>query len=216
MAATPFFDAIKQMREQEELLLYNYVLSIGAEDEEATRQYLEAAYQLEKSSYPFTAPPFDAEAACWAARYVYIGAQLMLYRKHEPEQLPELLPSYTGKQTAGAILSADLCLRFVPAMINELRLHDAQDLLIPMLEKQLATWHYSGIATRDHTPELDFSEISNNPCLHQLYADRVVQYKHLPRAQHPALATTIAANLGNHAAHFWNEFNVPSTHDDNG
>ena len=201
-------DMIIRLRQQEEILLYDNILHTAADEELMLQSFLEQEYRTEAAGFPYTAPPFHPEAALWAAKTVYTAAQLMLYRQNKPDNLAALLPGFTGEYTASSILSADLCLRFLPDMLIQLRVIDSADALIALLEQILLHWHYSGIACPLNPEKLDFSGAYADNCLMQLYADRIVAYRRLRLAAHPACKDLLAANMGIYASEFWNEFQL--------
>jgi hypothetical protein len=199
-------DMIRQLRQREEVILYGVLLNLTSEDLAGTTTFLEQEYECEALHFPHAVPPFDASAALWSTRIVYTSAQLLLARESMPTELPTLLPDYEGAQTPSAILSADLCLRFLPAMIKHLRAADSEDPLIPLLEKHLITWHYSGVDHPLDIAALDFSAYTD-PCLHALYRDRIIHHQHIALATHPVFEASIRAAVGLHGNVLWKKFN---------
>jgi MoxR-vWA-beta-propeller ternary system domain bpX4 len=194
---------IQHLRQQEEILLYNNVLLVNAADEAATLTFLAHEYQTEALDFPHIPPVFDEQAALWAAKTVYIAAQLMLFRTQKTAELSDLLPAFANEITPSAIVSADLCLRFLPDMLTQLKGIDSQDGLIDILENTLSQWHYSGIQYGVNTENTDFSLLKNNDCLLQLYANRITFFKKMRLAQHPAFQSIIAANMGIYGSELW-------------
>jgi len=210
MTGNYFLQMIQQLRQQEEILLYGNILHIHAEEVADVADFLEQEYRRESLGYPYTAPAYQPEAASWAARTVYLIAQLILYREDQTEELETYFPAYTGYMDAGAILSADLCLRFLPDMLIQLELIDTQDELINRLQQLLATWHYSAVSATLETAPENLEAVAANPCLHQLYADRIIACKKISLAQHPTFRDRIGASLGMYGPVFWNEFKTVS------
>lgn len=202
-----FLKMVRQLRRHEEIVLYQNIFEIKDGETEAVAAFLKAEYLEESIEYPFEIPIFNIEAATWAAKTIYIAAQLLLYRKNKVEDLPSLLQAFPTKPTSDSILSADLCLRFLPDILVELKIIDSSDPLIEILEKILHQWHYSGVNYNLDIEQLDFAPISDHPCLLQLYCNRVVQYKKLHLANLPALQDSISANLGTHGNELWKDFN---------
>ncbi|NJO02201.1 MAG: hypothetical protein HC880_11380 [Bacteroidia bacterium] len=195
-----FLQMIRHLREHEEVMLYGHLISPSEEAEQEVANYLAAEYHREVWDYPFTAPPFDAQAAGWAACTLYMAAQLMLYRESTPPSLP-----YSSEIHAGAILSADLCLRFLPPILQHLQGMDPEDPLIDQLTTHLRIWHYSGISYALSPEGLDFEAITRDACLCQLYINRIIAHKRLPLALHPAMVAGVRASLGNFSHEFWAE-----------
>jgi hypothetical protein len=201
-----FYDTIYQLRTKEALILYDKVLEFKPSDEEVMKAFLGMEYEEELLNYPFSAPFFNAEAAFWGAKTVYMACQVLLYREHDVRELGSLLPPFSGEITAEAMLSADLCLRFLPQILTEAKFIDPEDALIPILEVLLAQWHYSGVGVAIELEQMDFEPVFSNSCLEQLYIDRVIEKKDVKRAEQPRLKEKIGATMGNYLEDYWKEF----------
>lgn len=206
-----FVKMIKRLREYEEVVLYENILSIEKEEQAEIVDFLAREYQIESVSYPSTPPLFDGEAALWAAKTVYIAAQLMLYRENKETELEALLPMFSVAITPSAILSADLSLRFLPDMILQLRAIESEDKLLTILDNIMCQWHYSGIRYLQSSESLDFTNITSNECLGQLYTDRVIEFKNLRLAKHLAVQKMIRAALGDLGNIYWSDFKFETT-----
>jgi len=209
-----FLKMIQHLHQEEEVLLYANILEFSIQDQHEVVAYLREVYAAASLDYPYQAPEFDENAALWAAHTLYMSNQLLLYRENAEADLGKILPYYTEAITPSAILSADLTLRFLPDVISELSVIDPDDALIPILESHLLVWHYSGVHYKLDIGKMAFATISKNPCLKQLYCDRIIQYKHRALAQHPLFHQTIKANLGIHAATFWKDFELEYLEED--
>jgi hypothetical protein len=202
-----FYKMIERLRHHEEIMLYDNVLAISEEEKRLVTAFLETEFQRESLNYPRGYPGFTEDAALWAAKTTYVAAQLILYRQNKDEDLKTLLPDYPSEKSAGAFLSADLCLRFLPDMIRQLKIIDSGDPLIEVLQNILQQWHYSGIGY----DELDFhamkfETIVQNEALLQLYCTSIIYHKNTKLAQHPDFNEVIGAQLGIYNQEFWNEF----------
>ena len=207
MGNTYFTDMIIRLRRQEEILLYNNIIEVTEPESKAAIEFLRKEYEQEALDHPYTVPEFDPAAAVWAAKTVYVTAQLMLYRENRADDLQALLPAFPGEITPSAVLSADLCLRFFPSILFQLKVIDTADALIPLLEAELHRWHYSGLQYPLETDKLDFTVIATNECLGQLYTNRIIDYKKIQLAKHPACKDRIVASLGLYADEFWKDLN---------
>lgn len=203
-----FLKMIQSLRQHEEIMLYGNILNISPQERDHVVNFLRDEYEREVLEYPHAAPEFNPDAAIWAAQTIYLAAQLILYRENKNTELLILLPDYEHEINASAILSADLCLRFLPEMIQQLKLIDSEDHLIELLEKKLVTWHYSAITYSLDISQFDFTFASSNKSLFQLYSDRIIENKKLHLAQHPLFRQYINAQLGIYGADFWNEFKI--------
>lgn len=199
---------VRHLREQEEIMLFRNILNIDEYDAAETTSYLEEEYRKESLEYPYTAPPFDPAAALWAAKTLNMAAQLLLYRENKPEDLASLFPAYEKEINSAAILSADLCLRFLPGTAKEMKLIDSMDPIILLLERILVQWHYSGISYPTDPEKPDLQTVTNDPCLLQLYLNRIIHYKNIKLALHPLFHEKISANLGLYVNDYWKAFNI--------
>ncbi|MGG9962274.1 hypothetical protein [Ferruginibacter sp. SUN106] len=206
-----FYNTIFHLRHHEEIILYDRVLNFVPEDEALVKELLAIEYETEVLNYPFTPPPFNATAALWAAKTTYTTCQLILYRENKADELPQLLPVYEGAIDASAILSADLCLRFLPQVLKDTKNIDPDDALIVLAEGHLQQWHYSGIGYPAKTALINLNSVAENDCVLQLYTDRVIQKKDVQRAQLPLLHQKIKAAMGMYSSRFWKELNTVNT-----
>jgi hypothetical protein len=202
----PFIDTLMHLRQSEEVLLFDNKLPIPAESMQDLTRFLAAEYTGESIGYPGQAPPFDEDAAAWSSLTFYKSAQLILFRETGAADLVMLFPDYEKPITPSAIASADLVLRFLPGVVNQLKKIDAEDALIPVLENFLARWHYSAVSYKLSVNELDFEPVIIDPCLFQLYVDRIISHKNITLALHPVFRQRVKAALGIHADIFWKGF----------
>lgn len=208
MEHNPFLDTIFQLRREGDLVLYDSFQLPADEECLIAGELLEEDYEQEKNGYPFTAPPFDLPAAIWGAKTLYTFTQLVLYRKHEEAAIPELFTPYTGTITPGAILSADLCLRFLPQLYQQVSNIDDADVVLPLMQDLLNQWHYSGIGRLTAPDVNQLTIIKSNNCLQQLYADRIIARKDKTLAVHADWHLTIKACLGIYGDIYWKELKL--------
>jgi hypothetical protein len=210
-----FLSTISHLREQEEMLIYDRCTSTTTKEEKAVADLLGKEYAKEVMNFPGIAPSFEREAAVWAARVVFNASQLLLSREQDAPDIVKLLPPYSGAMTPAAILSADLCLRCLPDIIEKAREINPDDPLIGLLEHLLRDWHYSGIGyswlpegsgeAKDTGDLFDFSPILADDCLRLLYIDRVIERRVTALANLPELRAGILAVMGDHNTSFWKE-----------
>jgi len=209
-----FLKMIQNARTNEDVILYGNILNISNEDYNKAVIYLEKEYNREALSYPFVCPPFDANAAMWGAKTFYLATQLWLYRENPVDDLKALLPAYNSEINAGAILSADLLLRFLPNVITQLKLVDITDDLILILEDFMKTWHYSGIPYLSSYDGLDFNIVQSDNCLKQLYVNRIIDFNKIEWTSCPELKETILSNLGIFGNKLWAAYKEHGTERD--
>lgn len=200
---TPFLDTIYHLRTIEQVILYDKLITIAQTEETEAVLFLETEYEKETLEYPGIAPGFNSGAALWAARTVYLATQLLLHREHKMSDVKELLPFYIGEIDASAMISADLCLRFLPQIITEIRKIDPEDLIIEILEQHLIQFHYSAIGFDLDAENISFDVVAANDCLLQLYVDRIVQRKSIKWAQSDFIKKQLEIGFGDYQKLFW-------------
>lgn len=205
-----FLRTIQHLRHYEEILIFACQPDISSAEITEASSYLDKEYQAESLNFPFKPPAFEKEAAIWAAKTVYLTAQLIVYRKQSEQELFRTLPAFDKEITAGGILSADLYLRFLPQLKIFLHKLDPEDSIIPILDKILHRFPYAAVGTSIVARDQDLQPIVHNPCMLQLYTDRVIARADLKKALHPLIKPSVEAALGNHAAYFWNTFKIES------
>jgi len=198
-----FLNTISQLRNTQELIIYNFKLKTTSKEDNVLISYLESEYDNEKGNYPFEAPHFDAQAALWGAKTVYFSAQLILQRQDTHKELQKLFANEPENVNPSSILSVDLCLRFLPHLYNELKNIDPLDPLLNLLTPIMEKWHYSAIGLLMSHENLNFECYLSNPTVKQLYLDRIIQEKAIEWAEFPQINTVINANLGFYKKHFW-------------
>lgn len=199
-----FLETISYLRQEEHLVAHANVLKTTRTEEEDIALFLEQEYENESLNYPFSPPEFNAKASVWASKIIYYATLLLLYRNDTQKDLKELFEDYEGVIDTAAILSADLCLRFLPQITMELKRIDFEDPLIPILENILNIWHYSAIDTNAEPPEIDFKLFLQNDCLTQLYLNRIIENKVLSWAENPYINKLLNSQLGYYKSYFWN------------
>lgn len=187
---------VRSVRQQEEVLLHGQGASFNTAENEQVTAFLQEEYARESQEYPGSPPAYQADAALWAAKLVYISAQLILYRKENPEALRNKIHPYPAPIQAASMLSADLMLRFLPDLLIQLRAIDATDPLLPMLESILQQWPYSALVHPFEEDHLDYSLLNSHPCLAQLAVNRIVVNRKTEALKQPELQALLKANVG--------------------
>jgi len=201
----PLYDTIEGLRINEEILITANISKIDEDDAHETVLMLQKEYDLEKANYPFSPPEFDSKAALWSCKVIYYAAQLLVNRTNTNKKLDDIVPMYAQPIDASAILSVDLCLRFLPYFISEFRYIDPNDPIIERLMKISEQFHYSAIGQDLDLDKLDFEPILQNNCLKQLYLDRIVERKAIHYAKLECIEPLLHQNFGNYKSHFWKE-----------
>ena len=196
-----FLATIDRLRTQEALVLQPVMPTVSEEDIQDVGDYLEREYEREQLEYPHGAPPYEAAAARWAARLIFYAGHLLLHRTDLPESLSQYLTAYPGPLSHGAILSADLCLRFLPDLLQKGHAIDTDDELLPLLEEILRPFGYSGLGYFEGRMEV--ADWMEDACLRQLCLDRIIGLQLGPYLEVSPWQGWIMESLGGHAATYW-------------
>lgn len=206
---TPFLETICRLRSNEEIVVFEKQFSTNAAEEKEVIFFLETEYENESADYPFKAPAFHEGAALWAAKIIYFGAQLLLFRKETAKDINVLFPAFTDQRSEAVQLSADICLRFLPYVTNKLKEIDPEDPLIKKMETILLSFPYSGIGYFTETGKLQFDDhCMDNDCSRQLMINRVIAKRDRCTATDPSIKPLIESALGDHQPVFWPGLNL--------
>lgn len=202
-----FFETIYLLRGEERLVLFLRDFERSLRNSKRIMAFLSEEYERETLDYPGVAPAFDSDAALWAAETVYFSAQMMLHYSETAPLIDKLCGAYRGTLTAGAMLSADLLLRFLPQIVSQLDSVDPEDPLVKRLLEHLRIFHYSGIGCAQLSEaELDFTWLRPDECLGRLYLDRVWERRSVADALRPELEPLLRADYGDYAKTLWPEY----------
>lgn len=208
-----FLEMIESLLKDEEVILYENRLSISSEEKSFVITFLENTFEEEALNHPFSKIQFRPDSALWAAEFVYLAAQLILYRKDQNKDLKNLFPELELDISPETMLSVDMCFRYLPDMITQLKLIDTEDPLLDILEMELTKWHYSGINSNLDIDKLNFDVIFTNKRLQQLYLNRIVDFRNEKLAYHIQIVPLLKENFGIYSKDFWKENKSITTHD---
>lgn len=201
----PFLETIYHLRTIEQIILYDKVTEITKLEEKETLEFLRDEYEKERLQYPFETPVFNEASAVWASKIIYFSAQFLLNRQNTDKDLTAFLPDWKEAISPSTLLSADLCLRFLPQIVQEFKNIDIDDMIIPILEKHLQTFHYSAIGFANRLEKMDFT-LFDNDCFKQLYLNRITSRKDIALSTLPELNRMLQSNFGAYSKQFWNNF----------
>lgn len=172
-----FFDTIELLRTKGDIILHSSFVQWSEDDEEYVTKFLEEEYNKEACNYPGMLPAFRPEAALWSAKTVFLSAQLLMLRDIPEVEFPKLLPPFNAEINLGAVLSGDLCLRFLPEIIEKAEDIDTYDGLIPLLDNLLLDWGYSSVGRRfaDTDAQLRNTEVLKTKEFQLLLIERIVE-----------------------------------------
>lgn len=209
MSESHFLQSIYQLRTEEHIILYQQQFEIQNDEEKDVCNFLKDEFTEEQFEHPTPHLAFDEAAALWAAKIIYTSAQLLLYRQQDSIDLEKLLPYYEAPTlTAEAMISADLCLRFLPGIVLQFENMHPTDPAIERFEHILNTFHYSRIGYSAIDQPIDTSLLAQHKGFELLYINRIVERKDVVLAKHPTLHRTIQVYLGLHTHTFWPAFPI--------
>jgi hypothetical protein len=186
------------------------IVPFDQEDLRIAGVHLKQYYGDDSTEMPGQVPPYDPEAALWAASYLYRAIQFIQIRRlGEAEIKTHLLP-FPGTQTVSAIYAADLILRYMPGLFQLARGLSPEDPLVKELEFMAAQWPFSLAGSKDIVSE-DLSLILQHPSLKIAYIDRIVHARDMRKCSHPACLPLVQEALGTHASILWPEFEIDLT-----
>jgi hypothetical protein len=167
----------------------------------ATVLLLEEYYKQDILEMPMVAPGFSADAALWAAQYLYTAIQLTVLRDAQEEIVEQQLKEFPGTITFEAVYSADLVLRYLPSLFNLAKGLAPSDILVKKMRKTAEDWPFStvGIETENSNEEM----ILSHPSLKQAYADRIIAEKDKNRTKSEKIKEALLESMGNHASVIW-------------
>jgi hypothetical protein len=143
---------------------------LPASDRDAAIAVLAAAHADALLDLAGPALPFDAATALAAAEAAWAACWFLLSRQEQPDEVVRTLPVVQPKNTPAAHLTADVVLRYLPALHRRSRALASADVLTTWLADTLRAWPLSGVlADLDGPPTMP---VFGHPGLDLLYAER--------------------------------------------
>jgi len=178
--------------------------SISTDDLNETQKILEQYYREDIIEMPGTAPAFAAEPALWASNYFYRAVQLTVMRDANEETIKEQLNSFTGELNPESIYSADLVLRYLPALFELAKGLAPADILVQELKRAATQWPFSSVGIELNEP-VNSDIILSHPSLRQAYIDRIIERKDKKRITDQIIVTYIKESTGKYIRTIWPE-----------
>jgi len=193
---------IQQLLSQGTVPVRPGIITFEPADEKEALKILQRYYSEDMLEMPRTAPAFNEAAAIWAAKYFYTAVQLTVVRDEADTVVNEKLQPFTGAITADVIYSADLILRYLPALLQLAKGLSPADVLVSALEQTAANWPFSsaGIETE---PIKNEDVIFADPSLAITYTDRLISAKDIKRISKSELQQHVLSSAGLHLNTFW-------------
>lgn len=147
---------------------------------------------------PADPPPLDADVAAWALTILYRGCQALVHREIEGDAVRAALAApCPADSSSGACYSTDLAFRYLPDLLSLARGIAPADPLVAGLMELARAWPLSSVGVKD-LREVDVTPFIDDPCLRQLYVDRIIERGDVSRLGHPAVDEAVQAALGAH------------------
>lgn len=161
----------------------------------AIESWLTGIEAQDRLNLPGEPPPFDPLAASWAASMLYRGAQLLTDRDVSEESLRAALADQGPDSTPSAHYSVDLVFRFLPDLITLARRVAQEDPLVESLLGLIAPWPLSSVGLAGAVAGR-LEPILAQPCLRQLYVDRILARADVARLDDPRVREAVRETLG--------------------
>ena len=190
---------------QGEVIIAPLITEIGEKDQQLAKTILQQAYDKAIQNMPHQAPAYDADAAVWAARYLYRTIQLILIRHLDAAAVQKHLQAYTGTQNAASIYSMDLSFRYLPKLFHLAKGLAPSDVLVDYLNQLALKYPFSSVGVELKEPA-EHALILEHPSLKVAYIDRIIEAKDRKRIEQYQLAPYIAEVLGDYQKELWAEY----------
>jgi hypothetical protein len=142
------------------------------------------------------APPLSMPSAAWAAMRMYRACQFLVYRQIEPPVIErDLAEPCPEPSSPGICYSVDLSLRVLPELLSLARGLSDDDPLVLALLKLAHEWPLSSVGIAN-IGDIDIAAFIDDPCLRQLYVDRIIQRNDVSRLTDPRVSDVVREALG--------------------
>jgi hypothetical protein len=204
----PLYNFITNLHLRGDLELYDNILDLNNSDRESSSAFLEKQFNEEKieNNHLFK---FEKESAIIAASSIFNIAHLIYFRELDMKEVDTIIEPIKNLATSPqSILSADLMLRFLPQITNEIKAKVPSDEIITHLEIIMSKWHFSSINYNFENLELNFSDFEKNKELYAIYKKRIIQFKNIKLGSLPIFYKEIKSEFGNYGDLFWKELMI--------
>lgn len=178
------------------------LISFTEKDIQQTAITLQHYYLEDSLEMPYSAPAFSKDAALWAAEYFYKAVQLVVLRDEKEETVKQVLVPYHNQINPESIYSADLVLRYLPALFDLAKGLAPADLLVKELRTIAIQWPFSSVGIAMDEP-VNNDIIFSSASLKQAYIDRIIQKQDKKRISGEAIKTLLYETTGKYAISIW-------------
>ncbi len=133
----------------------------------------------------------------WAISHFYRAAQLAVFRQLGPEEIDRSLSLefVSEGDASAAAYSVDLVFRFLPDMYRIVKGMNPDDPLLLKLKEWGAQWPLSSVGIPDLVVT-NIEPILSQPCLSQMYLDRIIEREATDRLSDPRLLKLVRGMIG--------------------
>lgn len=155
----------------------------------------EAVWRL---NAPTSIPELNIDAAMWGAEQFYRCCQFAVQREIDADTIAEALNSvFAERHDPSAHYAVDLTLRFLPDLSGLVAGFSPGDPLVQQLAKLGKDWPLSSVGVKG-IRDVNIDALSQSDGLMQMYVDRVLTHRDLPRAEDARTRQWIHRTLGYH------------------
>lgn len=164
--------------------------------EDAVGWLLNAELTLQEH-LPDVPPAVNQAALSWAVSQFYRAAQLAVFRQLDTEEIVKSLGQdfVPEGNASGAMYSVDLVFRFLPDLYRIVKGMKPDDPLLLKLQEWGTQWPLSSVGIPGLVV-MQIEPILADPCLAQMYADRIVEKKATDRLHDPRVQEHVRGMIG--------------------
>lgn len=152
--------------------------------------------RIARLNLPGEAPSLDLATASWAAYMLYGGCQLIVNRSLDEKSAKELFRiACPSPHSASTDYSADLMFQYLPDLCRLGKRLSPIDPVNQLLLELAKDWPLSSVGV-ESVDDVNIDSFIGDPCLCQLYVDRILERKHHARARDPRVAQAIRESVG--------------------
>jgi hypothetical protein len=193
---------IQDIFQQGKVIVSGQVIPFTEEDAQLALQCLREQYNYRAQELTSSIPAFHAEAALWAAGFLYRAVQLTMLRDQGEEAVNKLLTPFNGPVSPETILSVDLSFRYLPNLLGLAKGLAPDDVLVKRLQEAAIQWPFSSVGMKVNG-NMDPDAIMSNTCLRRVYIDRIIEARDSKRCNNVPVNESIKEALGDYGHILW-------------
>ncbi len=148
-----------------------------------------------RSECPHAAPELSLPVAIWGATLLYEGCRFLVHRHLEALEIDAAFQTPAPPASSAVrIYSADLLLRYLPSLSALARGASPDDPLNVAIKGVAQAWPLSSVGI-PHLESLALDPILADPCLRQMYIDRILEREDTTRLT-PEIREAVLAAFG--------------------